>query len=342
MSPWSRRWALLASCVATLAGLVVSAPAAALAQQVPTGQTAVVALGDSAASGEGAGDYEAGTRGENGNWCHRSANAYVHRTGLAEHGINLACSGATSAEVAGGQAAALADAARTHRVTTVLLQVGANDDPQVTTVGRQCIQVWLQPWKPDCAPTQAPLWEQRLVGMAPKVQAAVAAVHTAMGRAGYGEGDYAVVLASYASPVTEKMVTAGGARGCPFRRADAAWGRTVAVPALSAALRDVATRSGARFLDLSRATEGYEACSHSQRSAEWQRRITVNPEAYAYGQLDTVGLHLAQESFHPNAAGHGQFAGCVAEFVRSEASAGQCLVGPDGNLHASVAQPVPA
>ena len=247
-----------------------------------------------------------------------------------------------SAEVADGQVAALADAARTHRVTTVLIQVGANDDPQVTTVGRLCIQAWLQPWKPDCAPAQAPLWERNLAAMAPKVAAAVDAVHAAMGRAGYQDEDYTLVLASYASPVTENMVPAAGPRGCPFRRADAGWGRTVAVPALSATLRDVAARSGARFLDLSRATEGYEACSHPQRDAEWQRRLTVNPEAYAYGRLDTVALHLAQESFHPNATGHGQFAGCLAEFVRSAAGTGHCLVGPDGNLHSSVAQPVPA
>jgi lysophospholipase L1-like esterase len=337
---------VLASCVATLAGLVVTAPAAALAavqsQAPPAGPTAVVALGDSTASGEGAGDCESGTRGESGNWCHRSANAYVHRTGLAERGINLACSGATSAEVGGGQADALVEVARTHRVTTVLMQLGANDDPQVTTVGRLCIQAWLQPWKPDCAPTEGPLWERRLAAMAPKVEAAVAAVRAAMGRAGYRDGDYSVVLASYASPVTENMVTAAGARGCPFRRADAAWARTVAVPALSATLREVAARSDARFLDLSRATEGNEACSRSQRSAEWQRRLTVNPEAYAFARLDTVGLHLAQESFHPNATAHGQFAGCLAEFVRGGSDTGQCLVGPDGNLHASVGQPVPA
>ncbi len=312
------------------------------ARAATTGPTAVVALGDSTAAGEGAGDYEAGTRGENGNWCHRSANAYVHRTGLAERGINLACSGASSADVAAGQADALAEAARTHRVTTVLLQVGANDDPQVTMVGKLCIQAWLQPWKPDCAPTQAPLWERRLAAMAPKVASAVDALRAAMGRAGYQGDDYSVVLASYASPVTEHMVTAAGGRGCPFRRADAAWGRTVAVPALSATLRDVAARSGVRFLDLSRAAEGHEACSQSQRSAEWQRRIAVNPEAYASGRLSTIALHLAQESFHPNAAGHGQFAGCLAEFVRTEASTGQCLVGPDGNLHADVAQPAPA
>ncbi len=36
------------------------------------------------------------------------------------------------------------------------------------------------------------------------------------------------------------------------------------------------------------------------RAQEWQRRITVDPEALVYGGLDAVGYHLAQESFHPD------------------------------------------
>ena len=99
--------------------------------------TAIVSLGDSAISGEGAGNYEPGTRGENGNWCHRSANALVHRTAVADRTINLACSGADSANVSladtthyneGSQSRRLIDVARQYRVTTVLVQVGANDD----------------------------------------------------------------------------------------------------------------------------------------------------------------------------------------------------------------------
>ena len=57
---------------------LAGAPAAA-AEPLPT---AVVVLGDSEAAGDGAGGYEPGTRGERGNWCHRSTRAYVHRTGL--------------------------------------------------------------------------------------------------------------------------------------------------------------------------------------------------------------------------------------------------------------------
>ena len=68
--------AALAACV--LLGMVGS-PAAAAPAAVDGRPTAVVTLGDSVASGEGAGDYEQGTRGEGGNWCHRSQNALIHR-----------------------------------------------------------------------------------------------------------------------------------------------------------------------------------------------------------------------------------------------------------------------
>ena len=120
-----------------------------------TRPTAIVSLGDSAISGEGAGSYEAGTNGENGDWCHRSANAMVHRTQLADRTINLACSGANSANVSladtthyteGSQARRLIDVARSYRVTTVLVEVGANDEPQFANTLLGCIAEWFNPF----------------------------------------------------------------------------------------------------------------------------------------------------------------------------------------------------
>ncbi len=72
-----------------------------------------------------------------------------------------------------------------------------------------------------------------------------------------------------------------------------------------------------RFLDLSRATEGREACSRVLADEEWQRRLTVDPNALVYGGLDAFGIHLAQESFHPSAAGHAELGRCVGEFLRA-------------------------
>jgi hypothetical protein len=172
--------------------------------------------------------------------------------------------------------------------------------------------------------------------MAPKVENALRDVRAAMTQAGYATASYQLILTSYASPVTEKMDRyLHGPQGCPLRLADAGYGRTVAVPQLSEALRGVATRSGVKFLDLSRATENREACSKgADATGEWQRRLTVDPYALVSGGLDAIGLHLAQQSFHPNAAAHDQLGRCLTEFVRAGAGSARCLEGADGALHA--------
>lgn len=323
-------------------GLVV-APAANAADDRPT---AIVSLGDSAISGEGAGNYESGTRGENGNWCHRSLNALVHKTSVASKTINLACSGADSANVSladtthyteGSQARRLIAVAQQYRVTTVIVQVGANDEPAFADTMLDCIGEWFNPFSSGCRSYLRTQWPQRLTAMAPRVETALADVKSAMSQAGYANGSYNLILTSYASPLTERMdSTLHGPQGCPFKLADAQYGRTEAVPQFSEALRGVASRSGAKFLDFSRATEGHEACSgYGNSSTEWQNRITVDPWAWVTGGLDAIGIHMAQESFHPNAKGHAQLGRCVTEFVNSGRSSAQCLIGSDGNLHAA-------
>jgi lysophospholipase L1-like esterase len=329
-----------------LAGL---APASAAGQE-----SAVVVLGDSAASGEGAGDYEPGTRGEHGDWCHRSPHAYIHQTGLAGQSISLACSGATSADVGfaasghygeGSQAGRLADVARRYRVSTVVVQLGANDDVSLTRTGTACIAAFLDPLRPPCRTSLGPLVGPRTAAMAGRVESAVRDVRSAMDTAGYTGDDYALVLASYAAPVSEKMVALHGVVGCPYSKADAQWGRTELFPAVSAALRGVAARTGARFLDLDRATEGHEACTRDDAAQELQRRITVDPKAFVYGGLDAVGIHLAQESFHPSAAAHAGIGHCLGELVRTGDAAAACVAGADGTTHLEApagAAPAPA
>jgi len=230
--------------------------------------------------------------------------------------------------------------AREARVTAVVLQVGGNDDPALVPTGVACIRAFLDPSVPGCRDTVGPLWPGRLAAMAPKVAAAIADVRAVMRRAGYADTGYTLVLASYASPFTERMIGVPAAQGCPYSRADAGWARTVAFPQLSATLREVAQESGVRFLDLSRATEGRESCSQVLADDEWQRRLTVDPNALVYGGLDAIGAHLAQESFHPSAAGHAELGRCVGEFLRGDAAQAACRVGADGQLHATASTPV--
>lgn len=304
----------------------------------------VVSLGDNGISGEGAGSYEPGTNGENGNWCHRSTYALVHRTKLSAKTFNLACSGAKSANVGfggpvhyteGSQAERLTAIADEYRVTTVIVRVGSNDDPQFSATVAACIGAYLYPERPDCSSYLRTQWPTRLAAMAPKVKAALIDVKTAMSNAGYGSSDYKLVVTSYSSPITERMDAAAQRTGCPFRLVDARWARTEAVPQLNATLRGVASQVGARFLDLTRATENREACSGGTNPAtEWQTRITVDPWKLVNGQLDPAEQHRAAESFHLNATAHGQLGRCMTEFVDSNAWYATCLERSDGNLHA--------
>ena len=340
----SRSLALAIGTAGAVALALFGVPATAMAQA----PGAVVVLGDSAAAGDGADDYEPGTRGENGNWCHRSVHAYVHRTGLAPESVNLACSGAKAGDVAfgtgthyteGSQAQRLVEVAGRYRVTTVIVQIGANDDAALFGTGVACIRAFVDPREPPCRETIGPLVAERMAATAPKVEAAVRDVRSAMRQAGYGTSDYTLVLASYASPVTEHMLPLQAVAGCPYSKPDAAWGRTALFPALSTALRGVAERTGALFLDLARATEGYEACTKPLQAQEWQRRITVDPQALVYGGLDAIGVHLAQESFHPKAAAHAQMGRCIGDLVRSAMPAAACVAGPDATAHL---EPAPA
>ncbi|MFR9803372.1 GDSL-type esterase/lipase family protein [Pseudonocardia sp. RS010] len=339
-----RRALPLVALLVVLAAVGTAPPAQAAGVPPDTRPTAVVALGDSAASGEGSGGYEPGTRGEGGNWCHRSPAAYVHRIASAEVAVNLACSGAGAEHVAfgpavhhteGSQAQRLVETARRHRVRVVTLQVGANDEPDLSGVAVACIRAFLDLGQPGCRTSVGPTWAGRLAAVAPRIEAAARDVRTAMDRAGYRPADYALVLLSYAAPGSEAMPVWHAVRGCPYSRPDAAWARTVAFPQLAATIGAAAERAGARFLDLSRLAEGREACTGPLRD-EWQRRLTVDPRSLVQGALDTAGRHLFQESFHPTAAAHIAIGGCLREFLGDTARRAVCVPGRDGGAHPEV------
>ena len=234
----------------------------------------------------------------------------------------------------GSQAARLVEVARRYRVDTVVLQVGANDDAALVDTGIACIAAFLDPARRPCRETIGPL-----VAAADgrhrrgRCRRRVRDVREAMRRAGYAEGDYALVLASYAAPVTERMVPAGGRPGLPVQPGGRRVGPHRAVPgAVGGAARgrpSAPARGSSTWPGPPRA-----ARRAAERAAgqEWQRRITVDPTAFVHGGLDAVGYHLAQESFHPNAAAHAELGRCLGEFVRSGDAAAACVPGTDGRL----------
>ena len=324
---------LCVTCVALLLG-------AGAAQAKPT---AVVAMGDSAASGEASGDYEPGTD-QPGNFCHRSRNALIHMTSIpgVDATLNLACSGARSANLyVGGpgqngepaQSVKLSQAAATYDIKLIFVEVGTNDDPQFAAVATDCVRRFILRLA-RCSTGQAATWPSRLAAMQPKVAQAIDAVRTVMSSTDPA-ASYQLVLASYWSPTTDpppRVSTYFGKlfAGCPLYNTDMDWAHDTAVPQLSAALGQVAAGRAVRFLDLSRSTEGREVCAQGiTRSEEWISGLSYDPSSAGWFSFDAV-----RQSFHANARGHAQLGRCLTEFYAQTGGSARCLRGSDGNLHA--------
>jgi lysophospholipase L1-like esterase len=181
--------------------------------------SAIVAMGDSAVSGESAGAYEPGTD-QAGNYCHRSQDALIHETTIpgVSATLNLACSGAKSANLyIGGpgqynepaQSEKLRVAANNYRIRLVIVEVGANDDPHFSQVATDCVTAYVLQTT-GCRYTDGPSWAANVAAAMPKVQRALADVREIMRSAGYRDSAWQAVVASYWSPVPRPPIRYSG------------------------------------------------------------------------------------------------------------------------------------
>ena len=303
---------------------------------------AIVGLGDSTMSGEGAGNYTPDTDGAKNDWCHRSPQAMVQHIKLttATKIFNFACSGADAQAirltgphpVEPSQAAQLAAIASTYRIDAVVVAVGANDDPQFGGLLSNCIDAIFTAAKPGCGKQVDPQWQKRVDAMVPKVVAALRDVRHIMIEHGYPDSAYQLVLQSYAAPVAPDVLRSlQNVGGCPLRTDDLRWVQDRGVPVLNDGIRRAAEQGGARFLDLSRAGIGHEACTGGQ---EWFTRLTVNLADF---QDKNRYPHALQQSFHPNAAGYTAFAHCMSQFLTLTQRQAACV--PDGHGSVQLALP---
>lgn len=310
----------------------------------PAGPLTVVTLGDSILSGEGAGAYETVTDGVNGNWCHRSANAVVHRLDVAgaEARINLACSGASTEDLLldgtpqwtePSQTRRLAELARLHRIAAVVVSVGANDDPGFSRLMSDCLYARLR-LAPPCSDAIKQDWRQRLDAVVPKIGRVLGDIRSALAEVGYGKDSYQLIQLSYASPLAPGIPEElRNLSACPFHTEDLAWIRDHAVSSLSDALREAAERADARFLDLSRAGHGHEACTGGDDpGSEWFTRLTLDWDSFGDAER---AEHVSVQSFHPNSEGHRQLARCIGEFLGIPVREAACVPGDNGDLHLS-------
>ncbi|KAB7852416.1 ricin-type beta-trefoil lectin domain protein [Streptomyces mobaraensis] len=292
-------------------------------------KTSLLSLGDSEISGEGVGTYEPGTSGPD-NWCHRSPEAAIHRTAIpADVTYNVACSGATTANIRIGgtkqyadelvQSDNLAVKARNTRVKMVLLVAGANDDLQFGPVMTDCVTRYLT-LQGTCEPKYDPGWQARVDGLVPKVEQTVRDLRTVMRDAGYADGDYKLVVMGYPSPIgpdIEDNPNYPGKLpgGCVGYTSDAAWGRNTAVPAFERGMRRAARESGASYLDNSRLFHGHEVCMDDA----WARGLYIDLSNPVPPDSNSV-----RQSFHPNIRGHAAFAACLTAFYASDRREAGC------------------
>ncbi|HEU5469545.1 MAG TPA: GDSL-type esterase/lipase family protein [Actinophytocola sp.] len=345
-----------AAVLVTMLGLGVAAGPVTQAQPEPQThqpRPAVVSLGDSYISGEAgrwrgnsadpAGDrrgtdraFVAAPEGPRydpaivygptaANGCHRSDVAEIThvRRLIRPATVNLACSGATTANVlragAGGvpfkgeapQNDQLALVARQHRVTAIVLSIGGND-VGFSDIVTACVLAFLTNGAP-CRVTQQPVVDQRLPVMREAVGRTIDDLRATMADAGYRDGSFRLVLQSYPTPLAtaaQMRYPQGPQRqtvgGCPVLDTDADWDLAAQI---SAALRTVAADKGVQFLDLTGAFAGHELCSaRAQQSDgtpadatdEWLRWI------------DLAGQGDLNESLHPNAFGQRALGRCLS------------------------------
>ena len=305
--------ALVAGLLTTVAPVIVATPA--FADGPGVGAPYVVTIGDSYISGEagrwagssndsstradalGAGAYydnAAGTA-ETINRCHRSASAEAFIGGGVQ-GLNLACSGATTATTNGdnfkpgidfadlgggkvGQAKALQQFAATHNVKMVVVSIGGNDFNFASVVAT-CVADFLGSpswWKDYCnddSSVTANFTSANVTAVRARIAGAFQNVRTAMRNAGYADSSWSLLAQTYPSPIprasglrySQSGYTRQSTGGCGFWDADANWANDYALPTINTAVRSAATQSGLsniKILELASAFNGRRLCENT-------------------------------------------------------------------------------
>lgn len=320
--------------------------------------TALVTLGDSFMSGEGGrwqgnsnnpllsrdgtdraylgwGTYDPhvvyGTSYDNG--CNRSDSAEGHSSGVMQVQINLACSGATTANVisaqAGGQpfkgeapqADQLLAVAKRYNVKVIALSIGGND-LGFSTIIQDCILSYTTGASPCNAQEQANV-EAQLGAVQANVEAAIKSIQATMAQV--KDTDYRIILQSAPSPLpraAEMRYPEGTwdrwhTGGCPFWDVDATWARDTLVNEISTMLATAATDTGADFLDLSNTLQGREVCSVSDALVNGSTPPSDVTSEWARFLVTGIVQGQSQESFHPNYYGQLALGRCLALMAAS-------------------------
>jgi lysophospholipase L1-like esterase len=358
--------------------VVLAVLAAALA--VPAGaqagpgssRTAIVSLGDSYISGE-AGRWQGNSVNQSANrdgtdraafgctvascsydparvygasaanGCDRSDVAEIKTATIAvDQKINLACSGATTANIfrtsTGGKAFKgeppqgdqLLYVAHATNVRLVVLSIGGNDLGFADIV-QACATAYLTR-QPPCRTSQQQVLDSKFGTAMRNVGRAIDEIRAIMTAAGYTQPR--IVLQSYPSVFVRASENRypeinpsqrAGVGGCPSYDTDANWARDSVVNQISNGLKFVAVAKGIQFLDLRDAFQGREICSKSARQASLNQ--PPSPTTSEWGRFlnqSTVSQGVLQEAVHPNAYGQRALGRCLTLIYGSFSRGGLC------------------
>jgi lysophospholipase L1-like esterase len=366
--------------VIAVLGAALAAPASAHAGP-GSATTAVISLGDSYMSGE-AGRWQGNSVNPSGtrdgtdraaynctavvcsydgsrvyglsavNGCDRSDVAEIKSATVAvTHKINVACSGATTANIfrasQGGQtekgespqADQLAGYAKRFNVKLVVLSIGGNDLGFADIV-QACATAYLSQTGP-CRTSQQQAFNSKFNTAMFNVGKAIDEIRAVMSAAGYQ--NFQFVLQTYPSVFVRasenrypesNVATRAGVGVCPSHNTDADWARDSVVSQISNGLRFVAAVKHVQLLDLRDAFQGREICSNSTRQASLNQ--PPSPTTSEWGRFlnqSTVTQGVLQEAVHPNAYGERALGRCLTLIYGSTKLGGSCTnvagQGPD-------------
>jgi hypothetical protein len=188
-----------------------------------------------------------------------------------------------------------------------------------------------------CSQTQAfRISPAALASAQAKVETAIDEIRAVMRQAGYADGDYRLVLQTYALVIPQAADTrypeTGPDRttfGCPFYNVDLDWGHNVAGPSIAGMVRAAAASRGVELLDLLHAFDGHEFCAKtdaavspltppSPTGSEWGRALSAS----------TISQGETQEVFHPDAYGQMALGDCLTRLFASSPGNYSCAGGP--------------
>jgi len=227
--------------------------------------------------------------------CHRSKSAEAYLGG-GVNGLNLACSGATTATTNGdnfkpgldfadlgggrvGQAKALQSFASTHNVRMVVVSIGGNDFNFASIVQSCVVDFLYSPswWKDYCnddSSVTANFTSANITAVRARIAGAFQNVRTAMRNAGYADSAWTLMAQTYPSPIprasgfrySQSGYTRQSTGGCGFWDADANWANDYALPTINNTVSAAATQSGLtniKLLNLSSAFNGRRLCENT-------------------------------------------------------------------------------